>query len=353
MENTKRYEDYIESTYEELGKLSQNAAGTTYLARNRQTGVLVVKKRMSLETGEIYQRLRAIQSPNLVSILEVCFLENVSITVESYISGETLEQRLERQGKFTEEEALHFAKQILRCLQMVHRNGIVHRDLTPANILISVDGIVKIIDFGIARTRKDNQAKDTVIMGTVGYASPEQFGFQQTDARTDLYAFGILLNKMLTGLMPHEQLPANKKMRNIITGCTMIDPKERYMSAGEILKELGEKDVGENIWETDRSIWPGFRRNVTWHKVLAIAGYLYILMGFFGVMVGVTDDFSSFCRGFVSMFLFWIVPFCSLTNFGRWDSRLEIFRRIPKGIRVFMRIILALVFMVIGALIMV
>lgn len=352
MRNAQKYEEYIESTYENLDKLSSNEMGDTYLVKNKQTGILGVKKQVSLEAGVIYQNLKNIKSPYLVSVFEICFLKQKCIVVEAYISGETIEQLLERKGVLSEEEVANFGVQILRGLQVVHKIGIVHRDLTPANILISTDGVVKLLDFGIARIKKENQAKDTMFMGTVGYASPEQFGFQQTDARTDIYAFGVLLNKMLTGSMPHEYLPERRRFRKIVKKCTMIDPKERYFSVGEILKEFGETRIGENIWETDRSIWPGFRKNVAWHKVVAIAGYLYILMGFFGVLLTVDSGLKNFCRGFVAMVLFWIVPFCSLTNFGRWDSRWTVFRKIPKSIRVVVRVVLAFVFMVLGVLVL-
>ena len=348
----KVYDDYIKSTYEELGKLSLGETGATCLVRNRQTGELLVKKQVSFEAGTIYQRLRNISSPYLVPVCEVCFLEDSCIVVEKYISGETIEQRLEQNRVFSCEETKDIAIQILRGLQLIHENGIVHRDLTAANILVSTDGVVKILDFGIARTPKEDKRKDTVLMGTVGYASPEQFGFFQTDARTDIYALGVLLNKMLTGYMPNEQLTEHRKFKKIIKKCTMIDPKERYFSAGEILKELGEKRVGENIWETDRSIWPGFRKNRAWRKVVAIAGYLYVLMGFGIILLEVSDSPKNFCIGFFSMFLFWIVPLASITNFLRWDSRLKIFRMIPKSIRVIIRFVIAMIFMVVGVLVM-
>ncbi len=349
MDNTKIYEEYIESTYEELKRLSENDELGTYLARNRQTGALVVKKQVSVEVGDVYKKLQRINTPNLVPILDICRLEDSCIVVESYISGETLEQRLDRTGKFAKDEALYYGIQILRCLQILHKNGIVHRDLTPANILISIDGIVKIIDFGIARTQKENQTKDTVIMGTVGYASPEQFGFQQTDARTDIYAFGVLFNKMLTGYMPNEQLPEIRTYRKIIEKCTMMDPQKRYVSAGEILKKLGKKP-GENIWETDCCIWPGFRRNKTWHKVVAVVGYIYIVMGCVIVVVESSVDLASFLLECIAMFLFWIVPTMLITNFGRLDSRNSLYAKIPKVIRVGIRVVLAFIFVIIGTL---
>lgn len=350
MENAKLYEEYIENNYEELKKISKNEVGSTYLARNRHTGALVIKKQVSLEIGNIYKRLQKIDSPNLAPILEICFQEKYCIVVERYISGETIGQRLERKGKFMEDEAIYFCAQILRCLQKVHKSGIVHRDLTPANILVSVDGIVKIIDFGIARTPKENQTEDTVIMGTRGYASPEQFGFRQTDARTDIYAFGILLNKMLTGYMPNEQLPEKRKYRKIIKKCTMMEPKERYMSVGEILKEFG-KEAGENIWETDRCIWPGFRKNVRWHKVVAVIGYIYIGMGFILMVIEYSTNFISFLLECIAMFLFWIVSTMLITNFGRLDSRNDLYAKIPKVIRVGIRIILSFVVMVLGMIV--
>ncbi|MCM1256313.1 MAG: protein kinase [Roseburia sp.] len=96
--------------------------------------------------------------------------------------------------RLPETESLDVAGQILEGLDVIHRLKLVHRDINPQNIVISSDGVVKIIDFGIGRMYKELQGRDTEFLGTAGYAAPEQFGFSQSDARTDIYSVGVILN---------------------------------------------------------------------------------------------------------------------------------------------------------------
>lgn len=143
-----------------------------------------------------------------------------------------MQQYLEYYGVFAEERVKDYVADILEVLGQVHALGIVHRDITAGNIMISDDGIVKLIDFGIAREVKKEQGKDTVVLGTVGYAAPEQFGFHQSDARTDLYAVGVLCNEMLTGKLPGDGLyNGSQNMQKIILKATVIDAKQRFQTA--------------------------------------------------------------------------------------------------------------------------
>lgn len=98
----------------------------------------------------------------------------------------------------------------------MHKYSITHRDITPSNIIIGFDGVVKIIDFGISRLHKENAKHDTQVLGTEGYAAPEQFGFKQSDCKTDIYALGVLLNYMLTGHIPSEVMYRDGDVADII-----------------------------------------------------------------------------------------------------------------------------------------
>ena len=116
--------------------------------------------------------------------------------------------------------------------------GIVHRDIKPDNIIICDDNNVKIIDFDISKIYKSNQRSDTQTLGTVGFAAPEQFGMQQSDARTDLYSLAVLLNVLLTGEHPSVKMCENKKLLKIIKKSLSINPSDRYSSAEEMFKAL-------------------------------------------------------------------------------------------------------------------
>lgn len=348
--NMQQHEDEInriENTYKNIKPLSKNPTGNTYLARNVNTNELVVKKQVSLEAGEIYGRLQRLDSEHLVPILEVCFEPDKCIIVESYIPGETMEQYLERRRILADDEARFFAMQILEGLAVIHKNGLIHRDITPSNILISKEGVVKIIDFGIARTKKVNKSKDTTILGTTGYAAPEQFGFTQTDAKTDIYAFGVLLNQMLTGTLPNEQLPKNRRYRKIVKKCTKMEPKSRYFSVVEIKIAMGKK-TEKKLWETDGTIIPGFRRDILWHKIVAVFVYIYNLIGLITVGVMYRGPGLKFGLVYFCNLVFWIAPILIMTNFLRWENRVKFYRRIPFVLRFFIRVILSVAVMVLA-----
>ena len=179
---------YLDETYETICPLGEQ---DIFLAKNRDNGRIFVKKYVAASVIPVYEKLIAIRNEHLENIYDFAAGEERGILITGYISGISVQQYLEYYGVFAEERVKDYMADILEVLGQVHALGIVHRDITAGNIMISDDGIVKLIDFGIAREVKKEQGKDTVVLGTVGYAAPEQFGFHQSDARTDLYAVGV------------------------------------------------------------------------------------------------------------------------------------------------------------------
>ena len=172
----------------------------------------------------VYQRLALINNPYLCRIYEI----SDGMTLTDYANGETL----------AEHDALNITCSICQGLYALHNSGIVHRDIKPDNIIICDDNNVKIIDFDISKIYKSNQRSDTQTLGTVGFAAPEQFGMQQSDARTDLYSLAVLLNVLLTGEHPSVKMCENKKLLKIIKKSLSINPSDRYSSAEEMFKAL-------------------------------------------------------------------------------------------------------------------
>jgi serine/threonine protein kinase len=121
-------------------------------------------------------------------------------------------------------------------LTVLHDRGIIHRDVKPENVVIDTQGRVVLIDLNASRIIGPS-SKDTVIMGTVGYASPEQLGLSQSDARTDLYAAGVLLNVMLTGKHPTQGY-AKGHAGAVVRKCTALNPEDRYQSARKLYHAL-------------------------------------------------------------------------------------------------------------------
>lgn len=151
------------------------------------------------------QLLAQLDHVNLPKVIDAFPERNSQFLVMEYVPGKTLEKRLEEaNGPLPEREVFAYAEQLCDALDYLHRQQppVIFRDLKPANIMIKPDGKIKLIDFGIARHFKPGKSKDTQAMGTPGYAAPEQYGKEQSDARTDVYALGATLHHAVTGRDP-------------------------------------------------------------------------------------------------------------------------------------------------------
>lgn len=132
--------------------------------------------------------------------------------------------------------ALRVMREVCAGLSVLHENGIVHRDVKPENVMVEANGRVVLLDFNTSRSLSQN-SRDTVVMGTVGFAPPEQLGVARTDARTDVYAAGVMLNVLLTGKHPAEQLAPGRYGR-IVRKCTAVNPNDRYPTAKALAAAL-------------------------------------------------------------------------------------------------------------------
>ena len=357
------YAEYVNEMCEELTVLNDNNGYRTVLVKEKNSGKILIKKEVPLAQGGVYQQIKSIGHPNLVKVHEVCFTKEGCIILEDYISGKSLQDELEEKGQLPLECALGYFMQILEALQTIHSYHIIHRDVKPENILISTDGVVKLLDFGIARFQKENQSKDTTILGTAGYASPEQFGFQQTDVRADIYAAGILLNKMLTGKMPGEETDtltvADENIRKMIQKCTEIDPRNRYESVQQ-LKEAVERLAGnkgrartgipfakaiENSTikqEEDYSVIPGFRTGKQWKKIVAVCGYAFMILSIIVAYSEIENGgIFSMILETIALMLYIVLPYVILSNLGRWDRKLPGFKILPLEIRIMLRMVVS------------
>jgi Tol biopolymer transport system component len=193
----------------------------------------------------------ALDHPNICTIYEVGeTAEGQLYLAMAFYEGETLKQRLER-GPLPVEEALHVALQVARGLAKAHRHGIVHRDIKPANLMMTDDGIVKILDFGIARL--PDQTLSGPLLGTPGYMSPEQARIGTVDARSDVWSLGVVLREMLTGRVPgrggHAVAPEEPPISllrpetppgldRLLARMLAEDPADRYPDAAALLADL-------------------------------------------------------------------------------------------------------------------
>jgi len=281
--------DYLEERFQELTALGSPEKKATFLVRDELTGKIFVKKYLFLENADIYERLKEARHRNLVRIYYMARKERMAFVIMEYVGGLTVEQFLQDGALFLEGETAGYLRQLFEGLEEIHKRGIVHRDISPKNLLISTDGVLKILDFDIGRLYKKGRGCDTEILGTAGYAAPEQFGFAQSDKRSDIFAAGVVANKMVTGAMPQERLYVKGKLGEMICTCTQIDPEKRYQSAGEALLEISsygismdaKKEGGDLFFRgaekpREQSVWPGFRSGKKWKKAIALTYYIFM-----------------------------------------------------------------------------
>lgn len=214
-----------------------NERQTVFLVRSTETGRILTARQLTASQTQPYRLLAThpvAHVPRVRGIREDGPEE--FLVYSDYIPGITLEQRLTR-GPLDEGTAAALAMQLCDTLEQLNALNIVHRDIKPGNIIVTEEGEPWLIDFDISRLEKPGRGQDTQMLGTVGYASPEQFGFRQTDCRADLYAMGVLLNVMVTGGFPNES-PAPGPLGGVIARCIQLDPAARYASPGELRHAL-------------------------------------------------------------------------------------------------------------------
>lgn len=226
-------EEYIKgllSTYSLVSILSEKNECKVLRLRNKTTGQDLILRSHPKQL-EAYTLLCAIRCENLPEVYDAIDMEDGQIVLEEFIDGITVAQVMET-GKYHYWGAKRVLSGVCNALTVLHEREIIHRDVKPENVMIDKNGRVVLIDFNASRKEMPS-GKDTVIMGTVGYASPEQLGLSQSDARTDIYACGVLLNVMLTGKHPTEVFARGHTGR-IVRKCTSLNPDDRYQSAEKL-----------------------------------------------------------------------------------------------------------------------
>lgn len=195
-----------------------------WLSWDKETGKLCRLRSISEEQAEVYQCLKGIINSHLPDILYI----GTGFIAEEYISGTSLKDKTDN-GKLTLKEVKDILKQLLPVIQQLHQNRIIHRDIKASNIMSDGHGKYYLTDFDIAI----KQGTDSETAGTAGYAPPEQYGYKDCDARSDIYSIGVLMNVVLTGHVPKEGL-ARGRTGSIIKKCTMIDREDRYQNVEEL-----------------------------------------------------------------------------------------------------------------------
>lgn len=238
----------LDDTYRVEQVLARGEDGITELVTIDGAGPFVRKKiRQELARRNVWSALTECSSPRLPRVEATYELPEHFVVVYDFVPGRSLSKVIETDGPLTPEEATSLAIELCEAAEELHRHGIVHRDISPNNIVVAADG-AHLIDLGIARMRVEGASKDTTSLGTWGFASPEQYGFAQTDARSDVYSIGRVLGFALTGVRPddeaYEQI-LKKRLDNApatlvhaITRACSFEPSARFQSATEMAGAL-------------------------------------------------------------------------------------------------------------------
>ncbi len=267
--------------YEIVSLLGVGGMGEVYLAEDARLGRQVALKRLAPRFTLDVERVRrfeqearaasALNHPNIVTVYEIGRLNSLHFITTEFIDGETLQHDLAR-ARRTLDEAIDIAIQVTSALSAAHVAGIVHRDVKPENIMLRRDGIVKVLDFGLAKlafqvplagTKQGDKStvktNPGMVMGTLHYMSPEQARGQEVDARTDIWSLGVVLYEMLTGRAPFEgETPSHvmvsimeneppslsrysdgsDELERIVNKALRKNKDERYRTAGDFLLDL-------------------------------------------------------------------------------------------------------------------
>ncbi len=191
----------------------------------------MIEKEIKLEQFAVYDIISQMEHSNLKQITIKQIVDSNAVITEEYIKGQTLSKVL-KAGELTSQKAISYGLQLASAIEVLHMKNIIHRDIKPDNIVIETTGVLKLIDYDIARIFNPDKSRDTTLLGTVGYAPPEQFGFSQSDCRTDIYSFGVVLQEI------NKQIDLG--LDSIIAKACELDPQHRYNTISEMRVEMLE-----------------------------------------------------------------------------------------------------------------
>ncbi len=280
----------------ELEIIKETPTKRITLVRELDKRNIYIKKELRNYNKELWYKLQQINIRGIPRIYSIQENDGWLEIIEEYIVSETLYDYLNHHGKFSSEEAFQIINQLCDILAVLHQQTpkIIHRDIKPKNIFY--DGKqVYLFDFDIAREYEEGQKRDTVYLGSKGYASPEQFGFLQTDERSDIYSLGVLYHVLLTCQLPQES-EYHGYEELLIKKMIAMDPQARYQTIKEVqtkLNHLHQHHLPQENKEEKRCYTlPGFRSHKPWKMIIALI--CYILIAYVIVEFDVVDPMTPY-----------------------------------------------------------
>ena len=225
------------SFYKEIAPLSEEHG--IIFVQHIETKKVYLKKTLSVYNLDVYEQLFKHHIKNTPRLYALYQHEGLLTIIEEYISGDTLQEVINLCGPLSEAETVSYVIKLCDILIEFHSQQpvLIHRDIKPSNIILTEDERIILIDFNAARQYNSEKERDTRLIGTEGYAAPEQFGFGSSSCQTDIYAVGNLI-KALIGADTDSTLRISPKLSAIINKCLEMNPKDRYPSAVHLKSAL-------------------------------------------------------------------------------------------------------------------
>ena len=216
---------FIQDNFKQVSVLKERNGGLTEMVIDAEKSIFI--RKTIPYTGLPYRKMMDLSHPLLPKVYYTAEDEGRTLVIEQYVDGRNLQDILDREGPLPEAKVRHIGLQLCDALEFLHGQGIIHRDIKPSNIIIKENEVLCLIDFGAARVVKQNTDQDTHILGTPGYAPPEQYGFAATDYRSDYYALGMTLQTLLGKQYKGSLIRSVRR-------CVELDPEHRIQNAGEL-----------------------------------------------------------------------------------------------------------------------
>ncbi len=236
--------------YKILAPLGSGGFGSVYLAQDTwidKKVAIKVPHRQGLDFGELLREPRLLASvshPNIVSITTAEKQDNIFFIVMEYVQGETLENIIALGGALDLHRALDFTCQICNAVDHAHAQGVIHRDLRPANVLVTENDVLKVADFGTSRFL-EIAAHGTTVIGSPPYMAPEQFQGKAVFA-SDLYSLGVTMYQMLTGVLPYDT-PAPADLQKLMSGELVSPPRVRNPAIPREISDIVMKAMAPDV----------------------------------------------------------------------------------------------------------
>ncbi len=272
-----------------------NSSHKVYLVKNVFDNKLYIKKIMEVYDEEVFNYLSKNNIKGIPHIKEIVKENDQLVIFEEYIEGKTLEDLFEQGYEFSKEEIIKIGISLCDILDSLNiLVPIVHRDIKPSNI-IKRNNEYYLIDFNAAKIIKE-ETRDTILLGTEGYAAPEQYGFASSSVQTDIYAIGILIRELSNGKMA-------KSLSDVVDICTKLDPESRYQTFKALKNALIQSSKNKYYY-----VPVGYRTRNIWHILIASFYYLISLFMFF-TLTTVNGEDVWLSRIMVGLILFSIPAF--------------------------------------------